>query len=133
MVWHTLDLRQPDQVRNALATIAPDIVIHAAAIGDIDFCECILMSHARVNVGLTAAVAECCVRRHCRLIYLSTDTVFDGLRGDYVESDPPSPLSEYARTKAAGESIVSQAATDAVVAGRPGDGFRTLGKREFVS
>lgn len=107
LVWHTLDLNQPADVHAAMAAIAPNVVIHAAAIGDIDFCENHPETAHAVNVGMTQSVAQCCRHRGTRLIYLSTDNVFDGTRGNYTEEDHPSPSNEYARTKAAGEAIVS--------------------------
>jgi dTDP-4-dehydrorhamnose reductase len=116
LVWHTLDLKEPAQVRKAFEAIAPDVVIHAAAIGDIDFCENHPETARGVNVGITESVADYCGRSRARLIYLSTDNVFDGTQGNYVEEDRPAPINEYARTKAASETIVSAAVADAVVA-----------------
>jgi dTDP-4-dehydrorhamnose reductase len=107
LVWHTLDLKDPEAVKRTLATISPDAVIHAAAAADIDFCERNPDVARAINVTLTQAVADGCSRHGARLIHLSTDNVFDGERGGYVEADPPSPINEYARTKAAGEEIVA--------------------------
>jgi dTDP-4-dehydrorhamnose reductase len=115
LIWHTLDLKQPSAVRTALDAITPEVVLHAAAIPDIDFCEKNPALARAVNVGMTAAVADWCTRKGSRLIYLSSDNVFDGEKGNYVEDDPPAPINEYARTKAAGEAIVAGVA-DAVIA-----------------
>ena len=92
------------------------MVIHAAAIGDIDYCENHPETARVVNVGITESVADYCGRNRARLIYLSTDNVFDGTQGNYVEEDRPAPINEYARTKAASETIVSAAVGDAVIA-----------------
>lgn len=105
--WHTLDLKQPDAVKRTLAEIGPDVVIHAAAIADIDRCEREPELARAMNVDLTRAVADSCVASGARLVYLSTDNVFDGERGNYVEADPQSPINEYARTKAESEAIVA--------------------------
>lgn len=107
LVWHTLDLKQPEAVKHALAEIAPDAVIHAAATADIDLCERNPDVARTLNVTLTQAVADSCSRGGSQLIYVSTDNVFDGERGNYTEADQPSPINEYARTKAAGEAIVA--------------------------
>jgi dTDP-4-dehydrorhamnose reductase len=107
LVWHTLDLKRPEAVNQGLLAIAPDVVIHAAATADIDLCERHPEVARTLNVTLTQAVADSCQRLGARLIYVSTDNVFDGERGNYVEADPPSPINEYARTKAAGEAIVA--------------------------
>jgi dTDP-4-dehydrorhamnose reductase len=107
LVWHTLDLKQPEAVKHVLAEIAPDVVIHAAATADIDLCERNPDVARTLNVTLTQAVADSCSRGGSQLIYVSTDNVFDGERGNYTEADQPSPINEYARTKAAGEAIVA--------------------------
>jgi dTDP-4-dehydrorhamnose reductase len=115
LIWHTLDLKQPSALRASLDVISPDVVIHAAAIPDIDFCEKNPALARAVNVGMTANITDWCTRNGCRLIYLSSDNVFDGDKGNYVEEDRPAPINEYARTKAAGETIVGGLA-DSVIA-----------------
>jgi len=107
LVWHTLDLKDPEAVQRTLAAIAPDVVIHAAATADIDFCERNPDVARAMNVAFTQVVADGCARGGSRLIYVSTDNVFDGERGGYTEADPPSPINVYARTKAEGESVVA--------------------------
>ena len=107
LVWHTLDLKQPGEVKRTLEEIAPDVVIHAAATADIDLCERNPDLARTLNVTLTQAVADSCSRARSQLIYVSTDNVFDGERGNYIEADQPCPINEYARTKAAGEAIVA--------------------------
>jgi dTDP-4-dehydrorhamnose reductase len=127
LIWHTLDLKQPSALRAAFDAIAPDVVIHAAAIPDIDFCEKNSALARAVNVGMTANVAEWCARRGCRLIYLSSDNVFDGEKGNYVEEDRPDPINEYARTKAAGETIVAGLAESVIARVALVMGFGLLG------
>jgi dTDP-4-dehydrorhamnose reductase len=107
LVWHTLDLKDPEAVKNALNQIAPDVLIHAAAMANIDFCEQHPDLAVAVNVTLTQAVADSCSRGGSQFIYVSTDNVFDGERGGYTERDQPTPINEYARTKAAGEAIAA--------------------------
>ena len=130
LVWHTLDLRQPDAVEQTLAAISPDVVIHAAAIADIDFCERHPDVARTVNVALTQAVADSCIRAGSRLVSLSSDNVFDGERGDYTEADPPTPINEYARTKATGETIAANVASSVVVRVALVMGFGSAGRVE---
>jgi dTDP-4-dehydrorhamnose reductase len=61
------------------------------------------------------------------LIYVSTDNVFDGKRGNYTEADQPSPINEYARTKAAGEAIVAAVSGSTIVRIALVMGFGPLG------
>jgi dTDP-4-dehydrorhamnose reductase len=107
LVWHRLDLKQPAEVKRVLDEIAPDAVIHAAATADIDLCERNPDLARALNVDLTQAVADACAKGGVRLVHVSTDNVFDGERGNYVEADRPSPINEYARTKATGETIAA--------------------------
>ncbi len=115
LAWHTLSPDCLDEYRQSIETIRPAVVLHTAANGDIDFCEKNPATAQLVNVALTQALAEACRHTGSRLIFLSTDTVFDGKKGNYVESDLPSPINEYARTKAAGEKIVGAAGSNSLV------------------
>lgn len=86
---------------------APDLVLHAAAWTNVDGAEDDPQEAAAVNVGGTANVAALGVP----LVYFSSDYVFDGRkRRPYVESDGPSPLSAYGRSKLHGEGAAGEAA-----------------------
>ena len=115
LLWHTLDLRQPMAVEKVLTSMAPDVVIHAAAVADIDLCERQPDLAQTLNVTLTQAIADSCGRLGARLIYLSSDNVFDGERGNYTEADRPIAINEYARTKMAAEEIAAQVASSVIV------------------
>jgi dTDP-4-dehydrorhamnose reductase len=82
-----------------------DLVLHAAAYTDVDGAEADPQTAAAVNVGGTQHAAEL----GAPLVYFSSDYVFDGTkRTPYVESDPPSPLSVYGRTKLHGEAAAGE-------------------------
>ncbi len=84
-----------------------DLVLHAAAWTDVDGAEADPQEAAAVNVGGTKHAAEL----GAPLVYYSSDYVFDGLKDSpYVESDPPSPLSAYGRTKLHGEAAAGEGA-----------------------
>jgi dTDP-4-dehydrorhamnose reductase len=86
---------------------APQIVLHAAAWTDVDGAEADPQGAAAVNVGGTQHVAAI----GAPLVYYSTDYVFDGRKGaPYLESDSPSPLSAYGRSKAHGEAAAGERA-----------------------
>src|SRR5581483_5276147 len=101
--WHALDVTDQRAVTAALAASRPAVVIHAAAMADVDACEREPERAEAVNARGTAHVADACASLGARLIYVSTDYVFDGEAGPYREDDPPQPLSVYGRTKLAGE------------------------------
>ncbi len=116
LTWHTADICDAAQMAAVFESFRPNAVIHAAAIADIDYCEAHQDAATRVNVTATRHIAECCARQRCRLIYLSTDTVFDGERGGYAEEDAPNPLNHYAVTKFEAEQVVAGAGCPAVTA-----------------
>lgn len=105
-----LDLTRPEAV-GALAALAPDWIIHAAAATDVDRCEREPAWAMAVNADGTRHAVEAARRAGAGLVYLSTDYVFDGSKGSpYLEEDPPGPRSAYGRSKLAGEAIVRQEA-----------------------
>jgi dTDP-4-dehydrorhamnose reductase len=110
VTWRRLDLRQASQVAKLLAEAEPDAVIHTAAIaaGPREELE-------RVNVAGTRQVARAAASRGARLVHVSTDLVFDGRKGNYIEDDPPAPVTEYGRSKALAEKEVLAASGDAAV------------------
>jgi dTDP-4-dehydrorhamnose reductase len=101
-----VDLTRPDQVAAAFRRAHPDAVIHAAALSNVAECYRQPKRARHVNVEATAQLADLAAGAGCRLVYVSTDLVFDGAHGGYREQDPPAPLSIYGRTKLDAESAV---------------------------
>jgi dTDP-4-dehydrorhamnose reductase len=111
------DIADRDAVLESVERFRPDAVVHAAAHAIVDDCEADPRLAMRVNVAGTHNVVEACRRGAARLVYLSSDYVFDGAtppEGGYRETDTPSPLSVYGLTKLAGERI-SQTVPDHLV------------------
>jgi dTDP-4-dehydrorhamnose reductase len=111
-----LDVTSADAVRSCFRDFAPEAVIHCAAMTDVDGCETDPDAARRANVEGAAVVAAACAGS-VRMVYISTDFVFDGGRTEpYREDDVAEPLSVYGRTKLAGEQRVrALAANHAVV------------------
>lgn len=107
-----LDITDAAAVRTLIATQNPDIVLLVAAQTNVDACERDPEMAEAINVRGVVHVAACCENR--KLVYYSTDAVFDGVCGNYVEEDTPNPLHQYGRTKLAGERIV-QALSDHLI------------------
>ncbi len=103
---HACDLRDAAKTAEAIRELQPDVVIHAQAFSDVDRCEQQPDEAETMNVRTTANLLEALRGTAARLIYISTDYVFDGTKGrPYDETDPPNPLSVYGRTKLAGERL----------------------------
>ena len=101
------DLTDLPGLIRVLERYKPDIIIHAAAMSDIDFCEANQGLADKVNIDITRTIADYCRKHDIKMIQFSSDSVFDGKKGGYVEEDKPLPLHYYGRTKLAGEKIVS--------------------------
>lgn len=104
-----------DLVRQALIAVRPDAILHAAAIASVAACFRSPESARRVNVAATRELVRLGSELSARFLFVSTDLVFDGQKGNYRESDAPRPLSIYARTKLAGEEAVLEYGRAAVV------------------
>lgn len=102
-----------------LEEVRPEEVIHCAALSRAADCERDPAAAAALNVEVPAAIAAWCAAAGARLVHVSTDLVFgavDAPRGGFDEGAEPGPLSEYGRTKLAGERAVLEAFPGATVA-----------------
>lgn len=104
-----LDLTDFSSVVKLFQEVEPDIVIHMAAIGDVDLCEKDRELAWKTNVETTRLLVKLCLKNNVKMIYLSTDYVFDGTRGLYKEEDLPNPINYYGLTKLISEEIVKSA------------------------
>jgi dTDP-4-dehydrorhamnose reductase len=110
-----MDVAEADVVRAAFDEFAPEIVIHCAALTDVDGCETHPDAARRVNVQGARNVAAAC-GDGVRLVHISTDFVFDGDRErPYTEEDAPAPISVYGATKLEGEQEVRSCARNCAV------------------
>jgi len=100
------DFQDIEKVVKLVNEVKPDIVIHTAAIGDVDKCEIDKGLAWRVNVEATLALVKSVLKLNSYFLYLSTDYVFDGERGLYKEDDVPNPINYYGFTKLVAENIV---------------------------
>ncbi len=101
------DIADRAGVMQAIAEFRPDVVIHAAAMTDVDGCTRDPDKAFRINALGTRNVALACQKAGCALVYISTNEVFEGLKTEpYLEFDPTNPINVYGRSKLAGENIV---------------------------
>ena len=101
------DLTDLGATVDILEGFGPDVVVHTAAMTDVDGCERNQDLAYRVNVLATRNVAVAAERCGAAMVYVSTDYVFDGTKPEaYLEYDTPNPLSAYGRTKWIGETVV---------------------------
>jgi len=111
-----LDLSRPESVYPALAALAPDVVVNAAAYTAVDKAESDAEEAMRVNGAGAGAVAAAAARLGVPLVHVSTDYVFDGaLDRPWREDDPTGPTGVYGASKLEGERQVLAAARDSVI------------------
>ena len=109
------DLSQQDIEEDILST-SPDLIIHAGAYTDVDGAEREPTRAMAVNADGTARVAKAASRLGARLLYISTDYVFDGVRREpYCEQDSPHPINRYGLSKWKGEQAVLASGVNALI------------------
>ena len=97
---------EPTKVNNLIEQESPDLVIHAAGYSNVDFCEENQLEAHKLHVKATEIILKACKRMNSKLIYISTEYVFDGKKGHFRETDPPNPLNYYGKSKLQAEKIV---------------------------
>ena len=123
------DLDDPAAMRRAFEWCQPRLVIHCAALSKSTACQASPELARRINIEATGRLAE--LAADIPLVFLSSDLVFDGRHGNYVESAPINPLSVYGETKAAAEQIVLVNARHTVIRTSLNGGVSPTGDRGF--
>jgi dTDP-4-dehydrorhamnose reductase len=101
------DFDQPHVLAGLIDSVAPDVVVNAAAYTAVDQAEDDADAAWRANAEAPLAIAEACARRRALLVHYSTDYVFDGrATRPYREDDPVGPLNVYGASKLAGEQAI---------------------------
>lgn len=111
-----LDISKPDAARETLAKVKPVLVINAASVTSLEFCEENPVLSRKVNCEAPEEWAKECGRSGVRFVHLGTDYIFDGKKSSaYLPTDPASPLSRYGQDKAEGEKRVLRANPHALI------------------
>lgn len=106
--YRELDITNKDELLNVLKQEEPDVVIHAAAMTNVDACETAREDAWNINVTATKNLAIFCNELNIHLVHISTDFIFDGTAGPYDETAIPAPLSYYGETKLEAERAVQE-------------------------
>ncbi len=110
-----LNVANPDQVEAVISRTRPDVIVHAAAETDVDRCEMEKDWTMKVNAEGTKNIAQSSSRVGAKVIYVSTDYVFDGEEGRYDETHPPNPVNHYGLSKLRGEEYVQKLSADRLI------------------
>ena len=106
--WYRTDIADRDRTIMAVTCADPDVVVHCAAFTDVDGCEADPDRAFSINRDGTETIARACAECGAKMVYISTDHVFDGISGPYAESDQPRPVNVYGRSKLEGEEAAAR-------------------------
>ncbi len=101
-----LDITDRSGVFDAVGKAMPSVIVHTAALTNVDYCESHHDEAMAINALGTKNVADAANKFNAKMIYVSTDFVFDGKGSMYREDDPVNPISYYAYSKLLGEYYV---------------------------
>lgn len=103
-----LDITNKAQTLSVVASAKPDVVIHAAAMTQVDQCETEREKCWSANVHGVENIIEACAQANAHLVHVSTDFIFDGTYGPLDEMAIPNPVNYYGESKLAGEKLIQQ-------------------------
>jgi len=132
------DLSDGHQLTRVLCSTTPDVIIHCGAIKDLEECQKERMLAWNTNVGSTHWIVQYLLGKPGKkVIYISSDIVFDGKKGNYTEHAPPNPVNWYGTTKFHGELLLRQLdnyaiCRTALVLGDLTEQYRQLLKHELA-
>lgn len=113
-----IDIGSRTSVEGVLHASAPEVIINCAAYTAVDKCETEQEAAWKINADGPRYIAECAAKKGYRVIHISTDYVFDGKKGlpePYFEDDQVNPLSEYGKSKLAGEEETLKFVPEAII------------------
>jgi dTDP-4-dehydrorhamnose reductase len=124
-----LDLTDARALERRFQAERPRLIIHCAAMSKPSDCQANPAQARQINLQTTAHLAE--LAAEAGFIFFSTDVVFDGRKGNYVETDAVNPLSVYAETKAAAEAVVVRNTRHTVVRTSLNSGASMSGRKAY--
>ncbi len=104
--YQSLDITDSSQVNEVFAKFKPQIVIHTAAMTNVDTCETDQEGCELLNVKAVEYLVQACEKHDSFLCHLSTDFIFDGEAGPYDEEATPNPISVYGESKLKAEQLI---------------------------
>lgn len=103
-----IDITDREQILDFTKRIKPQIIIHAASIGNVDYCEKYPDEAYQVNVEGTQNIIKAAKQVKARIIFLSSNAVYDGMKPPYGEKSFLKPIDVYGKTKMVGEKLIKR-------------------------
>ncbi|MCL7763196.1 SDR family oxidoreductase [Polaribacter sp. Z014] len=104
----SMDVTDEVNLKKTILEIQPNFIINTAAMTQVDYCERNKEACDLLNVSVVKWLAEVSLSINAHLIHLSTDFIFDGIKGNYKETDAPNPLNYYGLSKLKSEEILTK-------------------------
>ncbi len=101
-----VDITDKQSVKDFLADYKPNIILHCASLTNIDYCETNKDETRRVNIEGTQNIASACRDQDVKLVYISTESVYEGKKGNHIEDDLIAPRNYYGQTKYEAEASI---------------------------
>ena len=110
-----LDVKDKVEINEVLTSFSPDVIIYPAANPNVEYCETHPEETWEVNVKGTANILEIAKKIKAKFIFFSSDYIFDGKEGPYLEEDNPNPINVYGRQKLASEELMRESLKDYLI------------------
>ena len=103
----SIDITNEENLKKSIKEIQPDFIINTAAMTQVDDCENNKQACDILNVDVVKWLSEIAEEINAHLIHISTDFIFDGVKGNYKETDTPNPISYYGLSKLKSEKVLT--------------------------
>jgi dTDP-4-dehydrorhamnose reductase len=114
--YKSIDITDGPAIEHFILEQKPAVIVHAAAMTQVDQCELHKQECYNINVTATRFIIDAAKAVNARFIFVSTDFIFDGNDGPYKESDEPAPVNYYGSTKMVAEKAVMESGLDYAIA-----------------
>ncbi len=101
-----LDITKKRDVKKIFREYKPDLIVHAASMGNVDYCESHKKEAWKINVGGTKNIIDEAKKINSSILYISSNAVFNGIGHPFSEKSKPSPVGYYGKTKLEAEELV---------------------------
>lgn len=105
---HVADITDKKAVRKIVGEVNPHVIVHTAALANVEYVEMHQNQAYEINVGGTENLLESVKGTGAHFIFISSDYVYDGIQGNFTEASKPNPISWYGQNKLEAEKIVEQ-------------------------
>ena len=126
-----IDITNINSIEKVVSEFKPDLIINCAALTNIDQIEFNPKRAYAINAYGAKNIAEISRQNKIKMIHISTDSIFDGIKGMYCEDDIPNPINEYAKSKKMGEDFVKEILDTHIIIRTNFYGYNSEGKFLF--